>query len=115
MTESWKDVPGYNGKYQISASGKIRRVFPSGKTRELHPCLKKERDLIIHLTDALGRTKEHRFLSLVALTFLGPSPVNCVPYHVNGCKSEILSLGISFKLYGRKAKCRCQRNLRLCS
>lgn len=88
MTESWKDVPGYNGKYQISASGKIRRVFPSGKTRELHPCLKKERDLIIHLTDALGRTKEHRFLSLVALTFLGPSPVNCVPYHVNGCKSE---------------------------
>lgn len=88
MVESWKAVPGFIGKYQISTMGKVRRVFPSGKTRELHPYLNRKDELVIHLTDALGKTKEYHFLSLVAVTFLGPSPANCVPYHINGCKSE---------------------------
>ena len=37
MKESWKDIPGYDGKYQADTEGNIRRVYPSGKTRLLRP------------------------------------------------------------------------------
>ena len=84
----WKDVPGYSGKYQISTCGKIRRVFHSGKTRKLTPYKNKDNDLVIHLTDAMGKRKEYHFLSLMAISFFGPAPKQCVPYHINGCKSE---------------------------
>lgn len=33
----WRDVPGYAGKYQVSRMGEVRRVFGSGKVRDLHP------------------------------------------------------------------------------
>lgn len=37
----WRDIPGYDGKYQASCDGEIRRVYPSGKTRILRPFKKK--------------------------------------------------------------------------
>lgn len=37
MKESWKDIPGYDGKYQADTEGNIRRVYSSGKTRLLRP------------------------------------------------------------------------------
>ena len=36
--EEWRDVPGYEGKYQVSIStkeGKCRRIYKNGKIREL--------------------------------------------------------------------------------
>lgn len=41
MVESWKDIQGYNGKYQIDREGRVRRVFASGKTRPMTPYHKK--------------------------------------------------------------------------
>lgn len=37
MVNIWKDIKGHEGKYQVSYEGKIRRIYKSGKTRELTP------------------------------------------------------------------------------
>lgn len=92
MKESWRDIPGYNGKYQVDMDGNIRRVYPSGKTRELRPYQKKRmrgsKRLVIHLTDDKGKTKEVKLLQIMARTFLGPVPDGCVPHHKNGCQHD---------------------------
>ena len=41
MKESWKDIPGYDGKYQADMEGNIRRIYQSGKTRLMTPYHKK--------------------------------------------------------------------------
>ena len=27
MTEEWRDIPGYHGRYQVSSRGRVRSVF----------------------------------------------------------------------------------------
>ena len=90
MLETWKDIPGYNGKYQADREGNIRRVFPSGKTRTMTPYHKKmsgSQRLVVKLTKD-GKSKEVILLQIIAKTFLGPAPKGCVPYHKNGCQSD---------------------------
>lgn len=39
MKETWRDIPGYGGKYQIDREGNVRRVYASGaggRKAELH-------------------------------------------------------------------------------
>jgi hypothetical protein len=88
----WKDIQGYGGKYQVSYSGQIRRVYKSGKTKILAQFKKsgKAREiygdrLLVHLTDDNG--KDHILLvhQIVAKHFLGKPKQGQVPYHVNGC------------------------------
>lgn len=90
MLESWKNIPGYSGKYQVDREGNIRRVFPSGHIRTMTPYHKKmsgSQRLVIKLT-LNGKPKEEIVLQVVARTFLGPCPEGCVPYHRNGCQSD---------------------------
>lgn len=88
MRESWKDVPGFNGKYQVDREGSIRRVYESGKTKEMHPYIKKSNSrMVVKLTQD-GKSKEYIFAGIMAKTFLGPTPEGCVPYHRNGCQSD---------------------------
>lgn len=91
MIEVWKDIPGYEGRYQASREGQIRRVYPSGKTRLLTPYHHKmhgSQRLIVHLTDKNGKGKQVVVLGLIASMFLGRCPEGCVPYHINGSQYE---------------------------
>lgn len=90
MIETWKDIPGYNGKYQCDREGNFRRVYKSGKTRPLRPFKKNgnRNKIAIHLTDDNGNTKEKLVLGVIALTFLGQAPPGYVPYHKNGAVTE---------------------------
>lgn len=90
MIETWKDIPGYNGKYQCDREGNFRRVYKSGKTRPIRPYRKNgtRNKMVIHLTDDNGKTSEKLAIGIVALTFLGPAPPGCVPYHKNGALTE---------------------------
>ena len=91
MIESWRNVPGYNGKYQVDREGNIRRVFKSGKTRAMCPYSKKmsgSQRLVVKLTDDNGISKECVFMAIMARTFLGPAPKGHIAYHRNGCQSD---------------------------
>ena len=90
MIERWKDIPGYDGKYQASTEGNIRRTLKSGQFRSMTPYHKKMKGsqrLVVKLTKD-GKAKEEIVLSLIARTFLGPVPDGAVPYHKNGMQSE---------------------------
>ena len=113
MIETWRDIPGYTGKYQVDQEGNVRRVFPSGKTRKMTPYYKKVssgKKLIVKLT-INGNSKEETLLSIMAKTFLGKCPDGYVPYHKNGCKNDNYINNIAYiskkklgKLVGAKAK-----------
>ncbi len=90
MVETWKDIPGYGGKYQIDREANVRRVYASGRTRAMTPYHRKmsgSQRLVVKLTRD-GKPREEVLMRLVALTFLGPPPEGCVPYHKNGCQSD---------------------------
>lgn len=90
MIETWKDIPGYGGRYQADKEGNIRRVFPSGKTRLMSQYYKRmsgSQRLVVKLTQD-KKAKEEIVLNVIARTFLGPIPNGYVPYHKNGCQTE---------------------------
>lgn len=84
-TDIWKDIEGYEGKYQVSYEGKIRRLYLSGKTRLLKPYLKQYRRkvLFVGLTKD-GIKKEFPVHTIVARAFLGEPKEGQVTYHKNG-------------------------------
>ncbi len=113
MKGSWKDIPGYGGKYQADREGHIRRVYPGGKTRAMTPYHRKmsgSQRMVVSLTKN-GRKKEEILSQLMARTFLGPCPAGCVPYHKNGCQNENSINNIAYisrqelgRLTGEKAR-----------
>ena len=92
MIEVWKNVPGYNGKYQLNTEGECRRVYPSGKTRKMTPFVKQHitgsKRLFVGMTNDEGKKKDECLHGIMALTFLGPVPEGHVPYHKNGNYDE---------------------------
>lgn len=114
MVESWRNIPGYNGKYQVDMEANIRRVYPSGKTRTMTPYHKKmtgSQRLVVKLTDDNGKSKEEILIQIMAKTFIGPVPDGCVPYHKNGCQGDNYIQNIAYisrkelgKLTGAKSK-----------
>jgi len=113
MISLWRNVPGYDGKYQLDTEGNVRRVYPSGKTRKLTPYHKKmsgSQRLVVKLTKN-GKSKEEILVQIMARTFLGPAPKGCVAYHLNGCQTENHIQNIAYisrrelgKLTGAKSK-----------
>lgn len=100
----WKDIPGYEGKYQASYSGEVRRVFASGKTRSMRQFRKtsakakkilRER-LFVKLTDSDGKAKEVAVLKIMVMTYFGEIPEGKVPYHKNGVVTDNWVSNIGF-------------------
>lgn len=90
MKESWKDIPGYDGKYQADMEGNIRRVYQSGKTRLMTPYHKKmsgSQRLVVKMTRD-KKAKEEILVQIMAKTFLGNPLPGHVPYHKNGCQED---------------------------
>ena len=59
MIETWKDIPGYGGKYQIDQEANVRRVYASGRTRAMTPYHRKmsgSQRLVVKLTSN-GKSK----------------------------------------------------------
>ena len=113
MKETWRNIPGYDGKYQVNTEGNVRRVYPSGKTRLMTPFHKKmcgSQRLVIKLTKD-GKSKEEILVQIMAKTFIGPVPPGCVPYHKNGCQNDNYIQNIAYismqelgKITGAKSK-----------
>lgn len=85
MVDLWKDIKGYEGKYQVSYEGKIRRLYKGREPRELTPYLKTHgrKILFIGLTKG-GTKKEVAVHTIVAQAFIGEPEPGQVTYHKNG-------------------------------
>lgn len=97
--EIWKDIPGYEGLYQVSNLGRVKSLDRTIKQKDAHGghCLfhYKERLLKIAIaTDGYGRVslandgRSHSVHRLVAQTFI-PNPENKpMVNHINGNRAD---------------------------
>lgn len=92
--EIWKDIPGYEGRYQASTEGRIRsvdhrvRLVAHGtettrlmKGRILRPGGRKDGHLSVVLGHGAHGSQVHQ---LVMLTFVGPPPAGTEVCHNDG-------------------------------
>ena len=83
-TEEWRDIPGWEDRYQVSNLGRVRsiRTLVDGTVTER---ILKQRPLPKgHLRVALckdGVCSDYRVHNLVLLAFVGPRPDGCVGCH----------------------------------
>lgn len=113
MTETWRDIPGFEGIYQADREGNIRRLYRNGKTRILTPYHKKmngSQRLVVKLS-VNGQAREVIVIQVIARTFLGPPPEGHIPVHRNGCQSDNYVNNIKYisrqqagKIYGARSK-----------
>ncbi len=85
MTERWKDVPGYEGLYQVSDMGMVRSYQRQGSSGRILKV--RNRGRYGHLGVVLYKhRKSQAFLihRLVLLTFVGPCPQGLETRHLNG-------------------------------
>jgi len=78
MTEQWKDVPEYEGWYQVSDAGRVKRIKPGSATKPgkiLRPFLTHKGYHMVKLFN--GSSASARTIpvhTLVAAAFIGPRP-----------------------------------------
>lgn len=77
MTEDWRDIPGYEGTYQISNLGRIRKIM----VRKSHLDSRGRPRMILSKG---GKTKNFPVSVLVALAFKGPRPSGTYVCHNDG-------------------------------
>jgi len=82
--ETWKDIPGYEGQYQISTLGNVRSFRRSVAPKLLKPGRMPQG----HLSVALGRNNSQCVHKLVLLAFVGPAPYKHECRHLNGNPSD---------------------------
>jgi hypothetical protein len=81
--EIWKDIPKYEGRYQVSNLGRVKS-FRNGKQKILR-LFKTPRYLAVSFYPS-GRRVTKKVHRLVMLAFVGPS--NLQVNHINGIKTD---------------------------
>src|SRR5438132_404339 len=96
ITEIWKPVVGYEGLYEVSSLGRVKRVadsfMPSGGVRRKAPYLlglhRKRNGYISCLLYGDGVRRDATVHTLVAEAFIGPRPPGMQVNHRNGIKRD---------------------------
>ncbi|MFC3848880.1 NUMOD4 motif-containing HNH endonuclease [Corynebacterium hansenii] len=94
-TETWRPIPGWEGRYEASTHGRIRNVprriiMRNGIPKTIRPRIltPQRKDKYGHLTLNLsrgdGRSNNRMVHRLIAETFLGPRPDGMHVRHLNG-------------------------------
>ena len=92
--ETWRDIPGFVGRYQASSLGRIKSL--PNKVRKTTIVLRQQAHvrtgyLQVSLTSNDGsgwKQRKHWVARLVALAFCGPCPAGFEACHENGQKLE---------------------------
>lgn len=83
----WRDIPGYEGMYQASIEGNIRKVYKNGRARILSTFTKRNvnnKSRFIDLTKD-GHKRQVFVHHAVAAAFGIVAPEGYVIYHKDGC------------------------------
>lgn len=89
MLNEWKPVTGYNGKYEASFFGQIRRIYRTKPARILSQYEKSgkrrgSRKLFVKLTRDGEKTRETNVAQIIYTTFVGEIPQGYAVVHKNG-------------------------------
>ena len=87
-TEIWKDIPGYERRYQASTWGYIRSIIGTKPRILTLNTYKSSPYYKVQLFDATGKRKDYRVHTLIYMTFVGPIPCGLVIDHISGNKLE---------------------------
>ena len=87
MNEEWKDVRDYEGLYQVSNLGRVRRFYKNGKIR-IRKNVKVKNYLQISLTKKGCKTSHPLVHVLVFETFCRRLLPNEDVHHVDGCTTN---------------------------
>lgn len=83
----WRDIPGYDGKYQINRIGEVRRKYESGLVRDMSSYKKSGKQFrqrqFVKLTKNGKGSKDVSVLQIMAKTWFRQQDENKVPYHKN--------------------------------
>lgn len=100
MEEIWKDIPGFEGEYEVSNCGRVKTKsrplrYVHAVTREEHVRISEERLLLIYINGANykfvqlyknKKSKNYTIHSLVAMTFLEKKEGDECVNHIDGNK-----------------------------
>lgn len=82
MTEAWRPVVGYEGIYEVSDAGNVRR---SGRVLKFKKHTRGYRQVTLW---KYGEAKYPLVHTLVAAAFIGPCPDGYEVNHINGAKAD---------------------------
>ncbi len=88
QTEIWKDIPGYEGRYQASTLGRIRSLLGKEPRILVLNVYEGSPYYKVTLFDKDGVDTTWRVHTLVYITFLGPITEGLVIDHINGKKND---------------------------
>jgi hypothetical protein len=86
--ETWKDIHGYEGLYQVSDLGRVRSLIDKYGRKSIYILKPNENCYYYHVVlhkDCIGKTK--RIHRLVLETFVGPCPEGMESRHLD-CNSK---------------------------
>ena len=122
----WRDIPGYDGAYQISWEGQVRTWRYRGSRYLKEPKLltqyvrkprgnsRRSGRRYVKLTDPSGRAKEVAVIRLMVEVWLGGYPPGKVAYHKNGDLTDHCCTNIGFttpRELGRKTGAKSRRTV----
>jgi NUMOD4 motif/HNH endonuclease len=105
--ESWRPVVGYEGLYEVSDHGQVRRVAPA-RAATVGYILKPNTDHNgyprVRLAPAPGQHRLIRVHRLVALAFIGPPPQAHLVNHKDGNKANNHVSNLEWTTYSGNAR-----------
>lgn len=87
MTERWKEVAGYDGRYEISDSGAVRSHSRRKRGALMRRVFDTDGYIVVTLS-AHGQCYLKKIHRLVLEAFRGPPPSGMVAAHLNGDRSD---------------------------
>jgi hypothetical protein len=111
MSEIWKDIPEFEGRYQVSDLARVRSFLKQGcnsglkvDSHLLKPRLNSGKYLYVTLFHSDGSVKHKLLHVLVMLAFKGPAPIGQEICHENGKRSECVLSNLRYDTHkGNKA------------
>lgn len=97
MSDQWRQIPGWEGLYEVSGDGQVRSmarsvpgrpgVLINRQTRLLTPSINHDGYKVVSLCRE-NRKREYGVHRLVLMAFVGPAPVSTEACHNDGDKSN---------------------------